>query len=557
MRYVASREEMQQIDAYSINTMGIPGIVLMEKAALALEEVFLERVSTKSHVLIVTEKGNNGGDGLALGRLLLEDGYNVDFYEIGAIPHDSDSHQIQKKVLEQMEAQFLMEFPEEEYDVIVDAVFGVGLKREVAGQHREVIERMNQKKALKVAVDVPSGVDASTGQILGIAFCADLTVTFGLLKAGLLLYPGADISGEVIVKEIGFPNKAVEKIAPKMISFVKEDLALLPERKAWTNKGNYGKVLLIAGAKNMAGAAVLSGTAAYKSGSGLVRIFSCEENRVILQEKLPEAILTTYDSEKKAGEILPEAISWASVIGIGPGIGQSIFARRLLKQVLALGKVPLVIDADGLNNLAVLLKNDEMKKVDGVTLANDTLVFLKTNFRKVFFLVSETAEELSVLDALKYFKAPKEEQSAERIEQHHKHINMALRKFRMMQDEEARSQETTHEEQGSVGVQVSTAVNLLNNFIREIDDNELYIKVVQLKTLAERGVITYIAKRLQRIQKNLRRVGGKARMTHDEALAEIIDMAKKYAPYYTAQESLLNEQETNAEIILSESFNKL
>ena len=149
-----------------------------------------------------------------------------------------------------------------------------------------------------------------------------------------------------------------------MISFVKEDLALLPERKAWTNKGNYGKVLLIAGAKNMAGAAVLSGMAAYKSGSGLVRIFSCEENRVILQEKLPEAILTTYDSEEKAGEILPEAISWASVIGIGPGIGQSIFARRLLKQVLALGKVPLVIDADGLNNLAVLLKNDrEIKQL--------------------------------------------------------------------------------------------------------------------------------------------------------------------------------------------------
>lgn len=211
MRYVASREEMQQIDAYSINTMGIPGIVLMEKAALALEEVFLERVSTKSHVLIVTEKGNNGGDGLALGRLLLEDGYNVDFYEIGAIPHDSDSHQIQKKVLEQMEAQFLMEFPEEEYDVIVDAVFGVGLKREVAGQHREVIERMNQKKALKVAVDVPSGVDASTGQILGIAFCADLTVTFGLLKAGLLLYPGADISGEVIVKGNWIPKQSGRK----------------------------------------------------------------------------------------------------------------------------------------------------------------------------------------------------------------------------------------------------------------------------------------------------------------------------------------------------------
>lgn len=359
MRYVASREEMQQIDTYSINTVGIPGIVLMEKAALALEEVFLERIPTNSHVLIVTEKGNNGGDGLALGRLLLEEGYTVDFYEIGVIPHDSDSHRIQKNILQQMGADFLMKFPEEEYDVIVDAVFGVGLKREVSGRHKEVIERLNQMEGLKVAVDVPSGVDASTGQILGIAFQADLTITFGLSKVGLLLYPGAEVSGEIIVKEIGFPKKAVEEIAPKMISFTEEDLRLLPERRAWTNKGSYGKVLLIAGSKNMAGAAILSGTAAYKSGCGLVRFFSCEENRVILQEKLPEAILTTYDSEEKAWKLLPECLSWASVIGIGPGMGQSVFAKQVLKQVLILGKVPLVIDADGLNNLAVLLKEDE------------------------------------------------------------------------------------------------------------------------------------------------------------------------------------------------------
>ena len=102
----------------------------------------------------------------------------------------------------------------------------------------------------------------------------------------------------------------------------------------------------------------MSGTAAYKSGSGLVRIFSCEENRVILQEKLPEAILTTYDSEEKAWELLPESLSWASVIGIGPGIGQSAFASKLVKQVLTLGKAPLVIDADGLYNLAALLQED-------------------------------------------------------------------------------------------------------------------------------------------------------------------------------------------------------
>lgn len=196
----------------------------------------------------------------------------------------------------------------------------------------------------------------------------------------------------------------------------------------------------------------------------------------------------------------------------------------------------------------------EKRTVEGVTLTGDTLVFLKTNYRKMFFLVSETAKELSVLDALKYFKASKEEQPVERIEQHHKHINMALQKFRAMRDEEMRVQETSQDTQATLGAQVSTAVSLLNNFIREIDDNELYLKVVQLKTLAERGVITYIPKRLQRIQKDLRRTSGKSRMTHDEALAEIIEMAKKYSAYYMAQESQLNEQESNAEIILSESF---
>lgn len=120
--------------------------------------------------------------------------------------------------------------------------------------------------------------------------------------------------------------------------------------------------------------------------------------------------------------------------------------------------------------------------------------------------------------------------------------------------EEIRIQETSQKDLSNLGAQVSTAINLLNNFMNEIGDNDLYVKVAHLKTLVERGVITYIAKRLQRIQKNLRRTGGKARMTHDEAFSEIITMAQKYAPYYIAEETMLNQQETDAEIILSESF---
>lgn len=194
------------------------------------------------------------------------------------------------------------------------------------------------------------------------------------------------------------------------------------------------------------------------------------------------------------------------------------------------------------------------RMVDGVTLSCDTLVFLKTNFRKVFFLVSENAQEISVLDALRYFKASPDEQPVERIKDHHQHVEKALVKFRAICDTEIQQEETSREEQVNMGAQVSTAVSLLTNFMREIDDSDLYLKVAQLKTLAERGVITYIAKRLQRIQKDLRRASGKARMTHDEALAEIIEMAKKYAPYYMAEDALLNKKETEAEIILSESF---
>ena len=148
------------------------------------------------------------------------------------------------------------------------------------------------------------------------------------------------------------------------------------------------------------------------------------------------------------------------------------------------------------------------RMVDGVTLSCDTLVFLKTNFRKVFFIVSENAEEISVLDALRYFKALPDEQPVERIKEHHQHVEKALVKFCAIRDTEIQQEETAREAQGNMGAQVSTAISLLTNFMREIDDNDLYLKVAQLKTLAERGVITYIAKRLQRMQKDLRRGSG-------------------------------------------------
>ena len=246
------------------------------------------------------------------------------------------------------------ELPDEEYDVIIDGIFGVGLTRDVSGIHKEVIGKLNRKDAYRIAVDIPSGVDAGTGRVLGTAFLANLTVTFGLSKIGLVLYPGAAYSGEVVVKDIGFPKMAVDEVDPGGFTYEEGDQKLIPARNPDSHKGTYGKVLIVAGSMNMAGAAFLSGSAAYKAGSGLVRIFTKEENRVILQTLLPEAILTTYTGIGDGVPALSEAMDWADVILFGPGIGRGETVEWFLHLVRDNAKVPVVIDADGLNEISAM-----------------------------------------------------------------------------------------------------------------------------------------------------------------------------------------------------------
>jgi len=195
----------------------------------------------------------------------------------------------------------------------------------------------------------------------------------------------------------------------------------------------------------------------------------------------------------------------------------------------------------------------EAREIDGVTLSQDTLVFLKTNMRKSFFRASdESVEELSVVDALKYFKADTAEEKVDRIEHHHDHVLKAFDKFKQLRGQEQVEQDTqTQQATSALGAQVNIAANLLNIFLPEIQDQAIYQQVVQLRILAERGVITVIAKRLQRMTKDMQR----GKLKHDDALSQIIDMAKKYNAYYLSAEELKHETETEAEIILSESFN--
>ncbi len=198
----------------------------------------------------------------------------------------------------------------------------------------------------------------------------------------------------------------------------------------------------------------------------------------------------------------------------------------------------------------------ESRHVEGVTLSGDTLVFLKTNFRKVFYLVNdEQSRELSVLDALNYFKADPEEIPVPRIKQHHDHVEKALQTFMATKEEELHEEEANQNQRSNLGAQVTTAVSLINSMLPHIEDGDTRLKLVQLKELAERGTITYIAKRLQRIQKDLQRKGGsKAKMDFDEALKQVLDMANHYNAYY--RDTQQAEEESAATIILSESFQK-
>jgi NAD(P)H-hydrate epimerase len=213
----------------------------------------------------------------------------------------------------------------------------------VEGVYAHLIESANKKSGIKIAIDMPSGVNSDDGSIMGCAFRADITVTFSYEKRGLYLYPGCGYAGRVIIGAAGITDRGCSGKAVHDMFYYDEPLKeLLPPRDASGNKGSFGKVLIIAGSMNMAGAAVLSATACYRAGAGMVKVLTPAENRNILQSTVPEALIGTYDDYN-------ESESWADVILVGPGIGQKREALEILKKAVNESGKPLVLDADALN----------------------------------------------------------------------------------------------------------------------------------------------------------------------------------------------------------------
>ena len=318
MKYLVSASEMRRYDNNTIEKIGIPACVLMERAALAAAEAaegYRAGQNAGKSVLVMAGTGNNGGDGLAVSRLLSEKGYQVEVWCVGNRERASGQWKQQMAILRNYPVAFTEKPAGTAYTVLVDALFGVGLTREVSGEFGESVRIFNGLKGWKLALDLPSGIDSDTGKVLGCAVKADKTVTFGFCKRGLMLYPGCGYAGEVVTAEIGISERSFYGEVPQMYAYDENPQALMPKRDSGGNKGTFGKVL------------------------------SPAENRTIIQQSVPEALFGTW-------EFLTEGMEWADVIAIGPGLGKGCAARQCLEEVVRNSGKPLLADADGLNLLS-------------------------------------------------------------------------------------------------------------------------------------------------------------------------------------------------------------
>lgn len=361
---VLTGTERKQADRTAMNDYGIPSPELMERAAKAVADRVLALTGAKDKIVVLCGNGNNGGDGLAVARICKLAGRNVTVVEPEFMNRTkaTPEFRLQEERARLVGVAFGGAQATSEADFLVDALFGVGLSRDLDGECKKLVEKINESKCTVLAIDIPSGISADNGAVCGTAIAADETVTFDSAMPGHLCYPGKKYTGKLTVANGIFPKEAVEAYASGYCL----QKPFLTERPEQSNKGTFGKVLIIGGSRNMAGAGLFSALAAYRSGAGLVRIFTAECNRVICQERLPEAMLTTYREESDETELaalLEDSVNWADTVVIGPGIGQTkqtIFLTKHLQKILSeRGEAAktCIWDADALNLLALQMTN--------------------------------------------------------------------------------------------------------------------------------------------------------------------------------------------------------
>jgi hydroxyethylthiazole kinase-like uncharacterized protein yjeF len=367
--------ESRELDRISQDKYGIPSYSLMRSAGEAVADLLLRRwpLAVGGHVLVVAGKGNNGGDGFVAARKLAQAGARVrtillaraaDLKGDAARAH-GDYVAIGGSVTEVVSEDDIADaFHGPPPVAVVDAIFGIGLNAEVRGLARSAIEAINTLNAPVVAVDIASGVNADSGAVMGVAVSAALTVTFGFAKYGQVSYPGAGLTGDLEIAEIGFAPEAIVEIAPRGRLIEAADVATLIEpRSTNSHKGTYGHPLVIAGSRGKAGAAILASRGALRTGAGLVTAAIPEAIAAIVAGGQVE-LMTEPLPDQEGHFATPAAIdelktlaTGKSALIVGPGIGVSDATRELIQWIAKEGAQPgrpLLIDADGLNVIAGL-----------------------------------------------------------------------------------------------------------------------------------------------------------------------------------------------------------
>lgn len=368
---IVTAAEMKALDTAAIEDYGISGLVLMENAGRQVVDL-IRRVTGDVRgriVAVFTGKGNNGGDGYVAARHLLNMGAEVKVLSLvntGEITGDAAvNFEIWRKMgqkvytVNQGDGSNIVRLALLNTDLIVDAVYGTGFKGKMSEKAGRIVEVLNKSGKPIVAVDVPSGLEADTGRVNGPCVRANYTVTFGLPKLGMFLEPGADYTGEITVADISLPGVLIEKAAPQRYlitgDYVKD---WLPSRPSLAHKGNFGRVLIVAGSRGMTGAASLAGEAAIRSGAGLVTVAVPETLHNIMEEKLTEVMTVPLPDDgngslsREAGKKILALLDDMDVLAIGPGLSQSPGVITLVRELLPSLKIPCVLDADALNALA-------------------------------------------------------------------------------------------------------------------------------------------------------------------------------------------------------------
>jgi ADP-dependent NAD(P)H-hydrate dehydratase / NAD(P)H-hydrate epimerase len=334
-----SAAEMRAWDERAIQRVGIPERVLMESAGRAAAAV-IQRLYPRGRVVAAVGRGNNGGDALVALRTLRSWGREVGIVAVGEASLQPSL--LHGWPLEAEGGDADLAFARAE--VLVDGILGTGARGAPREPQASCIELLNRSGRPVVALDGPSGIDLTTGKAAGAAVRAEVTITFGAPKRGLLLYPGRLHAGRILAVEIGFPPQQEETAALITAAWAR---GRLPSVKPNAHKGTLGNVVVVAGSSGVAGAAVLVGTGAARAGAGKVYLLSTPENREILQVALPEALFQERDAP--GAETLLQS---ADVVVVGPGIGTGDGAAALLRRVLSTGEAPLLLDADALTLIA-------------------------------------------------------------------------------------------------------------------------------------------------------------------------------------------------------------